>query len=93
MYTIQMVVMFNNDMEEYLGIVLSQIQFLDLKRVVAKLLHARIDEMLQKQCFSNVPEEQPVKMVLANLGDPVKLGQFYVWLYKSGRFILENAIP
>lgn len=67
--------------EEYISLVLSQIQDLALKRIVTKILHEKIDEMLQNQYFSDMSEDQSIKMVLAELGDPVERGQYYGWLY------------
>lgn len=70
-----------NSKEEYIDIVLSQIQHHGLKRVVDKQLREKIDEMLQIQYFSDLSEKHSIRTVLAELGDPVKLGQFYLWLY------------
>ena len=67
--------------EEYIGIVLSQIQHPGLKSVVDKQLREKIDEMLQDQYLSDLPEERSIRAVLAEMGDPVKLGQYYLWLY------------
>lgn len=69
-----------NEVEEYMGIVLSQIECSETKRVVAEILHSKIDEVLQKQCISNDSKEQLVKCLIAKLGDPLMLGQYYAWL-------------
>lgn len=70
----------NNDVEEYISIVLSQFECLEFKKTVRRILISEIYSLIDKQHFYFPPAENISNTLLIKLGDPKKLGGYFVWL-------------
>lgn len=69
--------------EEYVSIVLSQIDCLETKKIVYKRLRSDVNEIIKEQHVLNVSEEsdeQLVNMLFIKMGEPKTLGQYFLWL-------------
>ncbi|WP_347490148.1 hypothetical protein ABDB91_02935 [Desulfoscipio sp. XC116] len=69
-----------SNVEEYISIVLSQIDCSETKETVCRILRSDIKEIIGKQHLINPSEEQLVKILFMKMGDPRTLGNYFLWL-------------
>ncbi|WP_169738620.1 hypothetical protein [Desulfofalx alkaliphila] len=73
------VVMCRN-VEEYISIVLSQIDCSETKKIVCQVLRSDINKIIRKQHVLNKSNEQLVNVLFLRMGDPKILGQYFLCL-------------
>lgn len=66
--------------EEYIIIVLSQIDCSETKKLVCQILRSDINKIITEQCILNPSEEQLVNILFVKMGDPKTVGQYFLWL-------------
>ncbi len=69
-----------SNVEEYISIVLSQIDCSETKKVVCQILRSNINEIIREQHIINPSKEQIVKILFVKMGGPKTLGQNFFWL-------------
>ena len=70
----------NNDVEKYINIVLSQFECPELKEIVHRVLVSEINKLISEQNPHASAEENIIDYLSIKLGDPKKLGDYFVWL-------------
>ncbi|MEG3070298.1 MAG: hypothetical protein HQP61_07965 [Peptococcaceae bacterium] len=70
----------NNDVEKYINIVLSQLECPELKKTVSQILISEINKLICKGTSRISTQENIADYLLIKLGDPKKLGDYFVWL-------------
>ena len=68
------------NVEEYISIVLSQIDCSETKKIVYQGLLSDINQIIREQPILNPSEEQLVTILFVKKGDPKTLGQYFLWL-------------
>lgn len=69
-----------NEVEEYISNVLSELECPELKKTVSQVLIPEINKLISKQSFYIRSEENISNNLSIKLGDPKKLGYYFVWL-------------
>jgi len=70
----------NNEVKEYIRIVLSHLNCPESKKIVKRILCSEICEIKNKQHLCAQPGEKTVNILFIKLGDPKTLGHYFVWL-------------
>lgn len=73
------VVMCRN-VEEYISIVLSEIDCSETKKIACQVLRSDINKIIREQHIKNKSKEQLVNILFVKMGDPKELGQYFLWL-------------
>lgn len=68
------------NLEEYISIVLSQIDCSETKKIVCQVVRSNINEIIKEQHIPNQSEEQLVNILLVKMGAPKTIGQYFSWL-------------
>ncbi|MCL2055145.1 MAG: hypothetical protein FWG90_12030 [Oscillospiraceae bacterium] len=66
----------NNNVEQYVLAVLNILPR-HMRNDVKQKLQSNISEMLKDRCGENVPEERDIRVVLAELGEPIEVAEQY----------------